>query len=163
MSNIVFHIDASAISGHTARIERISGALQSSVRQTLNRAALRAKQVTIPAETDKVFAKRRATFIKSSTTVNFAKGNDMNNMVAAVGFLPKLNDSSHSVEDLDKQEYGGDIANKAFIPLAQARTSRSWKKLVNGMLNVILEKIYEWVCCVLFVSIIKQPFLQCQL
>jgi hypothetical protein len=129
---MVVVIDSSAIADHAARLAKMSrSALPVVTRQTLNRAAYDVKKRTMPREADKTFVKRKKTFFKANSRVEQAQGFDINTMEAKVGFLPKVADKSHSVEDLQEQEEGGDIKGRAFIALPKARTSNSWGKNVR--------------------------------
>ena len=129
---MVVVIDSSAIADHAARLAKMSrSALPVVTRQTLNRAAYDVKQRTMPREADKTFVKRMPTFFKANSKVKQAEGFDISAMKAEIGFLPKKNDDSHSVEDLEQQEEGGRIKNRAFIALPQARVNNSWGRNVR--------------------------------
>jgi hypothetical protein len=110
------------------------------IRQTLNSTAYDQKQRTMPAATN-IFTQRKQSFFKANSKVVAAQGFDINTMVAVVGFAPKAGDKSHAVEDLEQQEHGGEIGNRAFVPLAAARTSRSWNRMVKA--NLRLAQINE--------------------
>jgi hypothetical protein len=115
------NVNHRALVAHTARLVNISrSALPVAVQQSLNAAAFDVKKNTMPKQSDK-FVHRRPTFFKANSKVDKAKGFDINTMAATVGFVPKPNDRSHSVEDLEQQETGGKIANRAFIMLPAAR------------------------------------------
>lgn len=135
----ILDVDSRAIEVHVARLRTISrSAFPVVVRQTLNKAAMRVKKETMPKEAS-IFEKRKATFFKANSKVDFAKGFDVNTMEAVVGFKPKPNDRSHSVEDLKQQEDGGDIANRSFIMLKTARVGNQWGKNIrvpNRMSNL---------------------------
>ncbi len=125
----VFHIDTLQVANHRQRLEEMSrSAIPVVVRQTLNAAAFRVKTETMPMES-KIFTERKPTFFKANSKVDPAKGMDINTMVATVGFIPKPADKSHSVEDLQEQEYGGSIENRSFIALAGARQGDAWQGL----------------------------------
>lgn len=118
----ILNIDNSGVVQHTARLEKMrKSAMPVAVRQTLSRAAFDVKKVTMPAESD-VFTHRNKTFFKANSKVDPAKGFDIKTMQAVVGFVPKPGDKSHSVEDLEQQEEGGNIKGRAFIATPQART-----------------------------------------
>ena len=100
------------------------------VRQTLDSAAFDVKTATMPKEA-KRFESRKPMFFKANSGVQKAQGMDINTMAALVGFKPKPNDKSHSVEDLEQQEHGGEIQNRAFIAMPLARRGGTMKGQVN--------------------------------
>lgn len=105
------------------------------VRSTLNGAAFDVKKSSMPISAKKNFIQRKPTFFKANSRVETAKGLDMKNMKAIVGFIPKTG-TDKSVDDLEQQEHGGDIGGRAFIPLAAARTSGSWNKTVRNKMRI---------------------------
>lgn len=120
-----------AVIRHTVRLQRMGKSdLPVVVRQTLNKAAYNVKTDTMPRRSD-AFIHRKPTFFKANSRVEQAKGLVVSNMKAEVGFIPKTNDRSHSVEDLDAQEHGGVIKNRSLIALPLARMSNSWYKMVR--------------------------------
>lgn len=123
---MIFNVNSKDTFRFAEHLEVISkSALPVAVRQTLNSAAYDVKQDTMPKEA-KRFAKRKPTFFKANSTVVAAQGFDINAMQSLTGFRPKPSDRSHSVEDLQQQEYGGDIANRAFIALSTGRVGNRW-------------------------------------
>lgn len=132
----MLNIDSSAIVQHANRLEQIGrSALPVAARQTLNKAAYDVKQKTMPDEARR-FAGRKPGFFKANSKVEQAQGFDVNGMKATVGFVPKAGDNSHAVEDLEQQEHGGQIGNRAFIALPAARTSRAWNRMVKRKLTL---------------------------
>lgn len=128
----IININSDAVVAHTARLERLRrSAIPNAVRNTLNRAAFDVKTDTMLKESD-VFIHRRPTFFKANSRVETAKGGNVDSMAATVGFIPKAGDTSHSVEDLQEQETGGNIKGRAFIALPAARTGNSWSKNVRA-------------------------------
>jgi len=128
----ILNIDSASIIRHTAAIEQISRtALPNLTRQVLNKAAFDVKGVTMPKTSNK-FVHRNRTFFKSNSAVEQATGNNTSTMYAVVGFRPKSNDKSHSVEDLQQQEHGGAIDNRSFIALQEARTGGKWERLIRN-------------------------------
>lgn len=125
----VLYINTSAIREHANRLERMGKSLLPVVvRQTLNAAAYDVKTETMPEEAAR-FIHRKPTFFKANSGVTQAQGMEVNSMAAIVGFKPKANDRSHSVEDLEQQEEGGVIPHsRAFITLKQGRISQQWQK-----------------------------------
>lgn len=89
----------------------------------------------MPASAKANFVQRKATFFKANSRVETAKGLDMGSMKATVGFIPKSG-TDKSVDDLEQQEHGGAIGGRAFIPLAEARTSGSWNKTVRSNMRI---------------------------
>lgn len=135
MGASILNINSDALVRHTARLEQMhKSALPIAVRQTLSRAAFDVKKVTMPAESD-VFIHRKSTFFKSNSKVEPAKGFDISTMKAMVGFVPKPGDKSHSVEDLEQQEDGGAIGDRAFVPLKDARAAKAWGRMPKNALR----------------------------
>lgn len=133
---MLLNVNTDAAIAFTAKLERISrSALPVVVRQTLNSAAYDVKQNTMPMEANR-FVHRKPTFFKANSKVQAAQGFDINAMAATVGFIPKPGDKSHSVEDLEQQEYGGQIDNRAFIALPAARTGKSWNRMVQRSMTM---------------------------
>lgn len=134
-----FIVDGSAISAHVKRLGEINrSALPVAIRQTLNDAAFDVKKTTMPHQAER-FVKRTPTFFKANSKVNPAIGFDVNKMEATVGFIPKASDKSHSVEDLEEQDMGGDIRGRAMIAAPAARSGGSWNKNVrvkNRLANI---------------------------
>lgn len=89
--------------------------------RALNSAALQIKEKEILDQSKKTFIVRDANFFKSNSSVEKASYKDgLNNMQATVGFLRANNydPKSDAVKNLEKQEHGGTIKNRAFIPLS---------------------------------------------
>ena len=53
-------------------------------------------------------------------------------MQSEVGFRPKQGDKSHTIEDLEQQDHGGSIKNRAFVAMPAARVGGSWGKNVRA-------------------------------
>ena len=120
----VFKIYNNGVSDYATALTDLSRAgVPVAVRNTLNRAAFDVKQVTMPYETDKTFIKRKPTFFKATSSVNPATGLNTGSMKAEVGFIAPgdKKESGHATQDLEEQEYGGDIDKRAFQPEARAR------------------------------------------
>jgi len=141
-----FHIDSSACIRHAYLLDQIGkSAIPVAVRQTLNQAAFDTKK-RVQDNSKNPFIHRRLTFFKASSSVNPAKGLDVNTMQSEVGFTPnplKKTRNDHSVQDLEQQENGGLIGGKAFIPLNAARNSKSPRRMVkeNYRMSVLENKI----------------------
>lgn len=127
----MLRLDADSVKdfANTLRVIHKS-ALPVVTRQTLNATAFDIKQKTMPAESDR-FVHRNPTFFKANSTVKPAEGFEINTMESMVAFRPKPNDKSHSVEDLEEQETGGNINNRAFIATAKGRVGSSWNRNVK--------------------------------
>jgi len=129
----------------TDKLEAIGkSALPNAVRETLSKAALDVKKNTMPKTADKEFESRKKNFFRANSIVDFAKGKDISSMRSAVGFFEnKLSakTTNFAVKDLEQQEYGGDIAGKAFIPLDNARVGKSYNKSVRANARISKLKI----------------------
>ncbi len=131
MATVNLNINSSGIRNHILTLQSLGkSAFPVVVRQTLDSAAFDVKQDTMPKEA-KRFEQRKPTFFKANSAVAKAQGMDINTMESRVGFKPKPNDKSHSVEDLEQQERGGDIHNRAFIAMPLARRGGTMKGQVN--------------------------------
>lgn len=121
----VFNINTDAVVILTNKLELSrKSAIPSAVRNTLNETALDVKMVTMPAESDRVFHKRKPTFFNATSRTEFARGFSLPQMAAVVGFVapPNVKESGHATKDLQDQEYGGDIDKRAFIATDKGRT-----------------------------------------
>ena len=133
---MVFNINADAVVQHVKTLEGINeSVLPVTIRQVLTKAAFDVKQKTMPKEADR-FTHRKKEFFRANSAAVPAEGFDVNTMRATVGFKPKPGDRSHSVEDLEQQENGGQIGNRAFIPLPAARTGRAWNRMVRKQMRL---------------------------
>jgi hypothetical protein len=131
MPAVQFNINTLAIANATIKLQQMHKyALPVATRQTLTSAAFRTKTETMPEEAN-VFIHRKPTFFKANSKATPAKGLDINTMSASVGFVPKPGDKSHSVEDLEQQEDGGTIGNRAMIALSEGRTGNVWQGLTR--------------------------------
>ena len=74
-----------------------------------------------------------------------AQGFAVDAMVATVGFLPiSEKDKSHAVQDLEQQEDGGSIEDRAFIPMTQARGGSNNRNVLDQYrLKNIMSKIVD--------------------
>ncbi len=118
------NINTSAVVVFTNKLEKMKrSALPSAIRNTLSRTAMDVKKVTMPESSEKHFVNRNKTFFKANSRVEFAKGWDVKTMKAVVGFTPHTaQHNNQAVRDLQQQEYGGDINDRAFIPLDDSRS-----------------------------------------
>lgn len=117
------NINATAVVKYTDTLERMHrSALPNAIRSTLNSAAFDVKQKTMPV-TSKRFTNRVPNFFKANSRVDMAKGWNIRQMKATVGFTSKglKGANNYAVEELEQQEHGGTIRKRAFIPLEKAR------------------------------------------
>lgn len=128
---IELNVDADAFVQYTNKLEKLpKTAFPNAVRETLNGLAFDVKQNTMPAESDRNFTIRQRNFFKANSRVEIARGNNVNSMESMVGFVP-FGGSNQSVEDLEKQEHGGIIGGRSFIPTDFSRTGKSPERLVS--------------------------------
>jgi hypothetical protein len=130
LASIKLDINTDGVVEHAARLERLhKSALPSAVRGTLNGMAFDVKKNTMPREASRAFTQRRPNFFKAMSRVETAKGFNLRSMEAVVGFIGA--DKYQAVEDLEKQEHGGTIGGRAFIPTKNARVSKSNARTVS--------------------------------
>lgn len=128
MAILNINSDASVVFAN--KLEKLSRtALPNAVRITLNSAAFDVKQKTMPENVAQTFESRKKNFFKATSRVDMAKGSNLSTMKSIVGFIG--GDSNQAVDDLDKQERGGAIKGRTFIPMDQARIGGSHKKMVK--------------------------------
>lgn len=121
-------INTDAVVAFTNKLEKLPRtAFPVAVRAALNSAAFDMKKNTIQSSASATFTIRKSTFFKANSRVQMASGFDINNMFSAVGFTGK----DQAIDDLEKQEHGGKINSRSFIPMAPARTGNSNNKLVR--------------------------------
>lgn len=104
-------------------------ALPVAVRTSLNSVAFHVKQRTMLAESQKQFTNRNKTFFKANSRVKQAKGFKISTMNSTVGFVGAK--QNQAVDDLEKQERGGTIGGRAFIPIDTGRVGNSNNKNVR--------------------------------
>lgn len=102
------------------------------IRTALNSAAFHVKKETMPRSAKEAFINRSDNFFKATSRVEPAKGFDVRRMTAMVGFMANAQvfGIDNAVKDLEMQEDGGDIGGRSFVPLKNARSGGSWRKLV---------------------------------
>lgn len=127
------NVNTDAVENMAERI-RAAGkhAMPNAVRGTLNSLAFDMKKNTLPKSAKDTFEQRQKTFIKAFSRVNVAKGNDIEKMQSEVGFIDRGAKSQQAVENLEKQEHGGRIAGRAFIPLETSRVGKSRGRMVSA-------------------------------
>lgn len=118
----------------TAKLEQLNrSAFPSAVRNSLNAAAFDMKKDTILKSAKDNFTQRKPTFFKSNSRVEAAKGFDIKTMSSKVGFTG----DSQAVDDLEKQEKGGEIDGRSFLPFGSkgganpARSGNSYGKNIK--------------------------------
>lgn len=115
--------------------------LPSAVRGTLNRAVYDFKTKTMPSTANDVFEQRQKNFFTANSKFENARGFDISSMKSTVGFYSNnlKGDNNYSVRDLEEQEHGGVINKRSFIPLPDARVSKSNSRNVrpNARLSAI--------------------------
>lgn len=128
-------INADAAVVFANKLEKLHrAALPNAVRNTLSKVALDVKKNTMPKTASETFTERRKNFFKAKSKVQFAKGWNINQMESKVGFVD--GHKNQAVEDLEKQERGGQIDGRTFIPLNQSRISGSNKKTVRAKYRI---------------------------
>ena len=139
-------VDMSAVNSFTMKLKVLhKSAFPAAVMSTLNSAAFDVKTNEMQKSADKNFVKRAPTFFKANSSVKKADGFNVNQMKSTVGMMShKLRGpNNYAVNDLEEQEHGGDISNKAFIPINTGRISNNSNRLVSkrNWLNTIGEMV----------------------
>lgn len=144
-----FNINSIEVVHLTNKLEKMhKSVLPRTVRETLNYAALQdTKQDTMLKSAKKNFKDERTklNFFKANSKVNFAKGWNIKSMKSEIGFKATKTKTDGAVENLEKQEFGGTIKGKAYIPLRQARIGGKWGKTVKQQYRIsnIKDKIVD--------------------
>ena len=136
---MILNINSSEVVKFTNKLEQMHRKhLPKVVRDTLNNVALKGvKQDTLLKTAGKTFTTRQKNFFKANSTVKFAKGWNVKTMKSEVGMSSnKLSSSNYAVRDLEKQEIGGKIKGRSFIPLNKARVSNSWNRKVKNKYKI---------------------------
>ncbi len=132
---LTLDVNADAFVVLSNKLDRLSkSALPNAVRNTLNSTAFHVKKDTMLKHADKVFDKRQANFFRANSKVEMATGFDVNMMESRIGFFDnnlKNKSTNFAVKDLEKQEHGGQIGGRSFIPLNKARIGNSYLKNVR--------------------------------
>lgn len=104
------------------------------IRGALNNAAFDVKKETMPKSARKEFVQRQPNFFKANSRVDMAKGFDVKTMKATVGFTETglKGGTNFAVKDLEKQEHGGGIKGRSFVPMDQGRIGSSSTKPVRA-------------------------------
>lgn len=132
---LTLDVNTGAAKDLTRKLSEISrSAFPVAVRGALNNAAFDVKQNTMLRSAKQNFTERSPNFFKATSTVDMARGFDVVNMQAAVGFdkgKAKATGNVQAVEDLEKQEFGGAIEGRSFVPMDTARTGGNKAKMVR--------------------------------
>jgi hypothetical protein len=114
-----FNINTDAAVVMTNKLEKLHrSALPVAIRRTLDNAAFDVKTRTLLGVTTKTFVNRKKNFFKAKSRVVKAKGFNVSSMKSTVGFI---DGDEQAVDDLEKQERGGSIKGRSFVPLNTAR------------------------------------------
>ena len=121
--NVYLNVNTKELVKLTNKLEQIGRAeLPIAIRGTLNRAAFDAKQVTMPASAESHFVRRNPNFFKANSRVEMAQGLQVSSMRSIVGFTPSsAKYNNKAVRELEEQEYGGRVENRAFVPAEASR------------------------------------------
>jgi hypothetical protein len=131
--------DTSQVDAYADKLGTLKrSALPTAVRATLNGAAFRMKKNTLLKEASKAFTQRDKNFFKAFSKVEMAKGWDVDQMVATVGFSERglVGSNNYAVKNLEQQEDGGKIGGRSFIPMRTARSGNSSSKKVRANYRV---------------------------
>jgi hypothetical protein len=130
----------------TNKLEKLhKSAFPIAVRSTLNSAAFDMKKDTILSSAKSNFTQRKPSFFKANSRVETAKGFDVTSMSSSVGFTG----NSQAVDDLEKQEHGGEINKRTFIPFGgkgganPARSGNSYSKNIKPNARLKSMKIID--------------------
>jgi len=107
--------------------------LPNAVRNTLNSVAFHTKKKTLQEEASKTFTRRNSSFFKRFSSVEMAKGFNINRMQSKAGMTAASRTGKPEQAGLDQtqQQQGGTIKGRTFIPLDTARVSNNNKKNVR--------------------------------
>lgn len=123
------NINRKELMGFVKTLEKLhKSALPIAVRSSLNDAAFAMMKKT-PTIFEKNFIVRKKTFLRSSSTVNkCANTFNISEMKAEYGIIRK---KSTAATNLEKQEFGGNIGKRDYIPFKEARVSRNAAKIIS--------------------------------
>lgn len=146
-TNFSVNINTDATVWFTNQLERMGrSALPVAIRTALNSTAFDVKKNTMPAKAKAKFVNRRPNFFKANSRVEMAKGFNIDAMQSKVGFISNnlKGGDNFAVKDLEKQEHGGNIGGRRFIPLRGARSGKNDNKLVKPKNRLSsIKKIYN--------------------
>lgn len=146
MSNFNIHIDTDELKKYAEALRNTGKYdLVNAVKFTLNDMARDLKMNTMPKSASVAFVNRSKNFFKANSTFTRVNTDNIKDMKSTFGFTEhklSLGQKNHAVENLEKQEEGGSITNKTFIPLDGSRISKDSNRLVQrrNWLNSIDDK-----------------------
>ncbi len=125
--NYFLNVNSTKVVAFTNKLEKIGKVeLPIAIRGALNKAAFDVKQRSMIKSAEAHFVKRNPNFFRANSHVDMARGLFVNSMRSTVGFLPsKAQYNNKAVQELQQQEYGGDIKDRTFIPTEGARVGSS--------------------------------------
>jgi len=126
-----FRVDNDSVVEFANRLELIKKShFPSAVKSTLNDLAFDVKFKTMPKIAEKEFINRDKNFFRAMSRVEMVRGFEVSSMSSKVGFIS--NTKNQAVDNLEQQERGGEIEGRSFIPMDEARTSKSNKRTVSS-------------------------------
>ncbi|MBE9490876.1 MAG: hypothetical protein IMY67_11320 [Bacteroidetes bacterium] len=124
------NINTDAAVKFTNTLEKLGRSdLPVAVRTSLNSTAFDVKKKSMPLAARFAFEERKKNFFKATSRVDMAKGFKLSSMKATMGFLG--GESNQAVANLAKQERGGSIGGRSFIPMTTSRVGKSSSKPVR--------------------------------
>ena len=126
---MAFDINTDALVKLTTKLGGLhKSALPSAVRNTLNDAAFETK-TWIPITASRKFTTRKKSFFRAFSSVEKARGFDINGMKSAAGINPAK--GSQVADGLEGQETGGTINTRKLIPHDKARIGGSHSRVLK--------------------------------
>lgn len=123
----IIKVDTRGIDAFIGKLHKIKkNAIPHAAKRSLNDVAFLAKK-KVPEVSEKNMTIRRKSYLASHTIVEKANGYDLNSMRSAVGIDAKRK----TADSLSKQETGGRIDKKTFIPLNTARVGKNYNKRIK--------------------------------
>lgn len=126
----VLNVNTDAVVKFSLNLERLNKtSFPFAIRQTLNKAAFDVKGKSMPKVAIRNFTIRQKNFFKANSRVNLARGLKINSLRSEVGFMDRGRFNSDAIQNLKKQEFGGVIKDRSFIPTNAARSGSSKKNV----------------------------------
>lgn len=128
------NVNSNEIVRYTRKLEKLGRSdFPVVVRQTLNTQAFQVKNKELIIEFSKAFVVRNRSFPKAFSSVEMAKGFDVKSMISKVGFNDRKRggSSEQAGRDMNQQQRGGTIGGRKYIPIDNARVSKSPKKNIR--------------------------------
>lgn len=132
---IKVNINSSPLKNYADKLKTLSRyALPVTVKKTLNDTAYHLKKESMPKRAERQFKKRQPNFFKANSKVIQAQGFNIKDMSSQVGFYSNSlrGKNNRAVTDLEKQEDGGYINKKTFVPEEGARAGDKKNGLVKA-------------------------------